>query len=105
MNLFTHRLSISKPSQSSLDAKNSFKFTLHETAKRFYAEKRTEEPLNCKRHLEIYLASGEDVVDKAEWPRGSTKAAPPSADRLPANVSPAAAQDAGGACAPRAGAP
>ena len=40
-------------------------FTLHVTIKQFCAETTREEPLNGKRNLEIYLASGEDVVGKA----------------------------------------
>ena len=49
-------------------------FTSHETIKKFYTETTREEPLNGKRHLEIYLASGEDVVGKAGRPKGTTKA-------------------------------
>ena len=49
--------------------------TSHETIKQFYAETTREEPLNGTRHLEIYLASREDVVGKAGLPKGSTKAA------------------------------
>ena len=73
-----------------------------------------EEPLNGKRPLEIYLASGEDVIGKAGRPKGSTKTAraaqrggrrppgavPPQAaveERAAAAVLPAAASDAGGA--------
>ena len=55
-------------------------FTSHETIKKFYTETTREEPLNGKRHLEIYLASGEDVVGKAGRPKGSTKAARAAAD-------------------------
>ena len=55
-------------------------FTSHETIKQFYAETTREEPRNGKRHLEIYLASGEDVVGKAGRPKGSTKAARAAAD-------------------------
>ena len=55
-------------------------FTSHETIKQFYAETTREEPLNGKRHLEIHLASGGDVVGKAGRPKGSTKVARAAAD-------------------------
>ena len=55
-------------------------FTSHETVKPLYAETTRDEPLNGKRYLKIYLASGEDVADKAGRPRGSTKAARAAAE-------------------------
>ena len=47
--------------------------TLHQTVALFYVERAREEPVNGKRRLKIYLASGEDVTGKAGQPKGSTR--------------------------------
>ena len=68
----------------------------------FYAEAAREEPLNGKwrlRRLEIYLASGEDVVGRQGLPKGFTKAACAATEGQPAAVPPPAAAE-GRAAAP-----
>ena len=74
MNLSTPTLSIS------IQPGHNKPFTSHETINQFYAKTTREEPLNGKRHLETYLASGEEVVGKVGRPKGSTKAARAAAD-------------------------
>ena len=77
-------------------------FTSHETVMRFYAETAREEPLNGKRRLEVYLASGEDVVGKVRRLKGSNKAAR-SAEGRAAAVPPVAAAVGRGSALPPAG--
>ena len=61
----------------------------------FHAKTAKEEPLNCRRLLEIYLASGDDVTGKEGRPKGSTKAARTAAEGWAAAVPPPAASGLG----------
>ena len=77
--------------------------TSHQTVARFYAETAREEPLNGKRRVAIYLASGEDVTSKAGRPKGSTKAVRAAAEGRAVAVPPPAAVGLGaGAASARA---